>query len=421
MNGSAAGDSSSRLNPAGDFGEQLIEFAVPAWEGESAATLQVGSRSFTTRLTAEKKWTIRIVAEEHLDVGFTDYSEKVAELQSQTIDGVLDTLAQHPDFRWSLDGSWVAEQYLNGRSHEMQVRFLDQVRAGNIVIPPQYSNQHTGVASLEGLIRSLYPSHALAGKYSVPLGAANITDVPSYSWSYASVLHDAGIKYFAAASNSWRAPVLLQGRWNEKSPFYWEGPDGGRVFMWYSRAYLQLATLFGAPPTVEAVHDALPVFLQAYTRPDYLAHSVILFGSQLENTPFSREQASLPSTWNAAYAYPRLEFSTFKDAMESIEGEFGGKAPVVRGDFGPYWEDGYTQRTAFTPRFTGKISNAFSARKRWARFAPHSSPNCALIAPCCKMHGKIFFFSTSTPGLTRAPQLSRRAARGRGPTAAEAR
>ena len=354
------------LHPAEDFGEQFLEFEVPAWEGESTATLQVGSRSFTTRLTAQKKWTIRIVAQEHLDVGFTDYSEKAAELQSQTIDGVMDTLAQHPDFRWSLDGSWVAEQYLNGRSHEMQVRFLDQVRAGNIVIPPQYSNQHTGVASLEGLIRSLYPSHALAGKYSVPLGAANITDVPSYSWSYASVLHDAGIKYFAAASNSWRAPVLLQGRWNEKSPFYWEGPDGGRVFMWYSRAYLQLATLFGTPPTVEAVHDALPVFLQAYTRPDYLAHSVIVFGSQLENTPFSREQAALPSTWNAAYAYPRLEFSTFKDAMESIEGEFGGKAPIVRGDFGPYWEDGFTADSFHTAIHRQNQQRILSAEKMGA-------------------------------------------------------
>src|SRR5208283_4935914 len=110
--------------------------------------------------------------------------------------------------------SWIADQFLSGRSPEVRRRFLDQVRAGKIVIPPQYSNQHTGVASLEGLIRSLYPSHTLAGRYSLPLGAANITDVPSYSWSYASVLHEAGIKYFAAASNSWRAPVLLLGRWN---------------------------------------------------------------------------------------------------------------------------------------------------------------------------------------------------------------
>jgi hypothetical protein len=260
-----------------------------------------------------------------------------------------------------MDGSWVAEQYLAGRSPERVKQFLAAVRAGQIVIPQQLANQHTGVASLEGLARSLYPSEALARKFNVPIGAANITDVPSYSWSYASILHDAGVEYFAAASNSWRAPLTLQGRWNEKSPFYWEGPDGGRVLMWYSRAYLQLASLLGTPPTVEAAHDALPVFLQAYERKDYHAGSVILFGSQLENTPLDREQVTLPSQWAKEYAYPRLEFSTFKDAMKEIEGEFGGNIPTYRGDFGPYWEDGFTSDALATARHRANQQRTLNA------------------------------------------------------------
>ena len=99
--------------------------------------------------------------------------------------------------------------------------------------------------------------------------------------------------------------MLLKGRWNEKSPFYREGPDGGRVLMWYSRAYLQLASMFGTPPTVEAVKDALPVFLQAYARKEYRADSVILFGSQLENTALDRGQVTLPAEWAKEYAYPQ--------------------------------------------------------------------------------------------------------------------
>ena len=164
----------------------------------------------------------------------------------------------------------------------------------------------------------------MAGKYDLPIGAANITDVPSYSWSYASVLHDAGVKYLAAGSNSWRAPVLLLGRWNEKSPFYWEGPDGGRVLMWYSRAYLQLASMYGTPPTLPAVEDATPIFLQAYTRPGYTANSVILYGSQMENTPLSREQGNLPDIWAKGYGYPKMTFTTFKASMASLEKQFGG-------------------------------------------------------------------------------------------------
>ena len=332
----------------GQFGEQRLRFAVPEWQGTAPATITIEGRHFDVQLAAAKKWTLDIVAHEHLDIGFTDFRAKVAELQSESVDGVLKIERTHPDFRWTLDGAWIAQQYLATRSPAQQQEFLHAVRVGGIVLPPQFANQHTGVASLEGLIRSLYLAHNLAAREHLPVGAANITDVPSYSWSYASVLHDAGIRYLAAGSNSWRAPVVLLGRWNEKSPFYWEGPDGGRVMMWYSHAYLQLGSMFGTPPTLPAVEDAAPVFLQAYTRPDYRASSVIIFGSQLENTPLDQAQVELPKQWAGEYAWPRLVFTTFKDAMASLEQQFHGDLPVYRGDFGPYWEDGFASDAIHT-------------------------------------------------------------------------
>ena len=349
------------------FGELRAEFNVPEWKGQESATLSVKAAKVTEKcsftLTAQKKWTVFIVPHEHLDVGFTDYPDKIAELHSQAVDGVMDVFKKRPDFRWTLDGSWVAEQYLAGRSPERQTAFLQSIRDGKIILPMQYANQHTGVASLEGLIRSLYPSSTLAKRYSLPIGAAHITDVPSYSWSYASVLHDAGVKYFAAASNSWRAPILLLGHWNEKSPFYWEGPDGGRVLMWYSRAYLQLSSMFGTPQRLEAVKDALPVFLQAYSRPEYTADATILFGSQLENTALNVEQADLAHFWAALYAYPRLEYSSFAEAMSKIEGQFHGNIPVFRGDFGPYWEDGFASGSAFTATHRQNQQRVVTAEK----------------------------------------------------------
>ncbi len=367
----------------GEFGEQRIRFAVPEWQGAQSATVTLDGHRFPLQLTAAKKWTLDVVAQEHLDIGFTDYRPKVAELQSESVDGVLALERKQPDFRWSLDGEWIAQQYLASRSPAQAQQFLDAVRAGGIVVPPQFANQHTGVASLEGLIRSLYPAHALAEKYHLPLGAANITDVPSYSWSYASVLHDAGIRYLAAGSNSWRAPIQLIGRWNEKSPFYWEGPDGGRVMMWYSRAYLQLASLFGTPPTLPAVEDAAPVFLQAYSRPDYRANSVIVFGSQLENTPLVQAQVELPQQWARQYAYPRLVFTTFKDAMVSLEQQFHGDLPVYRGDFGPYWEDGFASDALHTALHRRNQQQILTAEKMAAIPAilnPNLRPDAATLA-----------------------------------------
>ena len=151
-----------------------------------------------------------------------------------------------------------------------------------------------------------------------------------------------------AASNSWRAPVMLHGRWNEKSPFYWEGPDGARVLMWYSRAYLQGHTLFGGPWRMEAVRDALPVFLQAYTRPDYSANTAIIFGTQLENTPLAKEQSEIVAAFSREFAWPKLQYSTVQAAMKQIENEWKGEISVYRGDFGPYWEDGYGSQAQYT-------------------------------------------------------------------------
>jgi len=357
--------------PAGereDFGERKVEFSVPEWTGELAATLTLtGSgkpRTVQAKLSAAKKWTVLIVPHEHLDVGFTDYAAKVAELHSQSIDDAISIMQKKPEFRWTLDGSWVASQYLAGRSKEAQEKFLDYVRKGAVVIPPEFANQHTGNASLEGLIRTFYPSHQLALQHNLPQPQAGQTvDVPSYTWAFASVLHDAGIKYFVGASNSWRAPVMLLGRWNQKSPFYWEGPDGGRVLMWYSRAYLQMHTLFGSPWRMESVRDALQIFLQAYTRPDYVPNSALIFGSQLENTPLAKEQAELPSAWNAEYTFPHLEFATVESAMRQIEKEGNDKFPVYRGDFGPYWEDGYGSDAKFTAIHRENQERILSAEK----------------------------------------------------------
>jgi alpha-mannosidase len=325
-----------------DFGDARLEFEVPEWSGPAEATVRIGKVSASATVEPAKKWTIALIPHEHLDVGFTDYPAKVAELHSQSIDQAMALIRKTPDFRWTLDGSWAANQYLNARSPEAREQFLDHVRDGTIVIPPEFANQHTGNASWEGLTRSLYGQHDLARQYKLPAAdAAQIVDVPAYTWAYASVLHDAGIKYFVAASNSWRAPVMLLGRWNEKSPFYWEGPDGGRVLMWYSRAYLQAHTLFGGPWRMESIRDSLPIFLQAYTRPDYTANTAIIFGTQLENTPLAKEQSEIVSSFSREYAWPKLEFSTVHSAMQTIEREWKGDIPVFRGDFGPYWEDGY--------------------------------------------------------------------------------
>ena len=42
--------------------------------------------------------------------------------------------------------------------------------------------------------------------------------------------------------------------------------------------------LFGLPPVLDAGRDTLPLFLQMYDHPSYVADQTIVYGTQVENT-----------------------------------------------------------------------------------------------------------------------------------------
>ena len=80
----------------------------------------------------------------------------------------------------------------------------------------------------------------------------------------------------------------------------------------------------------------------------------MVYGTQVENTDLFPQQATLAEEWNKVYAYPRLRYSGFAEAMAYIVRQFGDAIPVERGDGGPYWEDGIisTARSAALGRET---------------------------------------------------------------------
>jgi alpha-mannosidase len=332
------------VNGGNDFGQERLEFEVPEFSGTVAASVTIHAlgRTFHSNATIspERKWTIYFVPHAHLDIGYTDYQAKVGELQSRNIDKLLQFLPANPGMRFSLDGSWVAQNYFATRDEEAKKRFLQYVNQGKIGVPAQYANLLTGYASLEELIRSLSYTYELHKKDGIAFNYANMTDVPSITWSYPSVLRAAGIKYFAEATNIDRGPIVLIGKWNEKSPFWREGPDGAKVLMAHTRQYSQLWFVCDLPPGAGNCRQGLPAFLQQFSAPDYKPDAVLMYGSQLENTDARLSEPEFVTKWNSAYAYPKFILSTFPDYFRYIEQHYGSQLATVKGDGGPYWEDG---------------------------------------------------------------------------------
>ncbi|HKG15155.1 MAG TPA: glycoside hydrolase family 38 C-terminal domain-containing protein [Pyrinomonadaceae bacterium] len=356
-----------QLRAAQDFGEERVDFYVPEFAagtlGEVSVRLGGRERSFEEKLTPKRKWTVYLVPHEHLDVGYSDFQTKLAELHSRVIDEALDMTTKRPEFRFSLDGYWQAQQFLEGRSDEERRKFYAAVRERKLFVPAQHSVMLTGMGTAETLLRSFYASHKFNREHGGPWDYVNITDVPSYTWSYASILSAAGLKYFSAAANADRGPTLMLGDLHRRSPFWWEGPDGSRVLVWYARHYHQIGSEFGFPPKVATGFEGLRTFLDVYERDDYAASSVLLHGSQWENTSLHATQADIVRDWNATFAYPRLEFAGFGEALAKIEAGAKEKIPVVRGDGGPYWEDGVASDALYAAIERENERRALSAEK----------------------------------------------------------
>ena len=335
---------SAQLTSPRSFGEEHLQLAVPEFapetKAEASVTVGNNSQQLPVTFSPARKWTLFIVPNEHLDIGYTDYQARVAEVQTRALDEVMDLIPNHPGFVYSPDGYWVIQQFLAGRNAQDQQRLRQMVRDRKIFVPAQYACLLTEFPGIETLIRSLYPSYQYIRSNGADFNYANITDIPSQSWSYPSVLAAAGLKYFVSGSNPDRGPIMMNSHILEQSPFWWEGPDGEKVLTWYAFGYGNVAYFMGNPPQVKRGSEVLPLYLQTYPPSEYKASAIMLFGAQGENTDMAPQQASIAEEWNKVYAYPKLTYTGIAEAIRQIADQLGDSIPVIKGDGGPYWEDG---------------------------------------------------------------------------------
>lgn len=354
-----------RIATSRSFGEERIEFWVPEFSGTRDAEVRVmhrgAVRTHRAQVTAGRRWTLRVVPNAHLDIGYTDHPAKVAELQSRMLDRAIEWSGTDPNFRFTPDGFWCVEAFQRGRGAEAVSMLIDRVRNRRIELPVVHSSLFTGFASVENMIRHLFPSWRFSRAHGTPFEIALQTDVPNSSWSWASVLAASGVRGFVLASDAYRAPFLLRNRFHEHSPHWWEGPDGRRVLTWHSRHYHQLASLFGLPAGMANGRDSIPRFLEIYDRPGYRSDSVLVYGSQVENSDLHPAQADLAGRWNREFAFPRIEYSTFAEALDRITRDSGPDLPVFRGDGGPYWEDGLGANARTTALARANMRRVLSA------------------------------------------------------------
>lgn len=331
------------------FGRRRVRLAVPERPGPTPAVVRLTAGTqhveLATTLRPARKWTLHLMPHVHLDVGYTDYQGKVVELHSRNLDRVLALRRENDKYAFVVDGAFVIAKYLESRAPEATSELLEAIRAGHVGVNPLWFLFLTGVASLEECYRAGYYAERLRRELDIELDTANLTDVPSYSAALPSVLRDMGIEHFLGIANHTRAASPSTDELHHISPFRWAGPDGREVVTFLARHYSQLRYLAADPPTVAGCADGFSRLCAQFERDDYVPHHLPVVGINNDNEDLGHGEVDVVARWSAAYAWPRLQFSTSADYFHAVE-PHRAELPLVTGDGGSYWEDGLGSQAA---------------------------------------------------------------------------
>ena len=333
-----------------DFGVWVEKLELPAEVVAGSVNIEVALAGLNMRNThaikAAKQWKVFVCPKVHNDVGYTDLQPHVNELDNRNTDTVLDILGKYPFYKFNFETSWLVENYMDCRTPPWQKEFFTYAKRNRIAINALYLNLMTGICTGEELYRAMYFTHKLHRERGSNFDFACITDAPSHTWFLPTLFQDVGVKAFSNGSNQSRAPILHYSDLNEDSPYYWEGMNGERIFMWYSRSYVQLKRLTGPAwggsiSSVEYLKRSVPQFLIRYVRDAYVPDAVMIYGAYVDNAAIPvHGEAPAISAWNQEFEFPKLIVASDADYFDYVGKHFSHRLPVYRGDCGAYWEDG---------------------------------------------------------------------------------
>ena len=320
------------------FGESRHSVYIPAVTVETPASVSVdlGNEllAWDAVLHPQPRYEIHLAMMSHTDIGYTNTQPVVKERHLRTLDDVLERFGQDSTFSWTIETVWQLEQYEQGRPREKFNRLMALVKEGRIAVSPVYTNPYTGWVSAEEMVRSFDKGHAYSTQHDLKLDAAIYNDVPGLSWLMPQVLEQAGIPFLATGINEVYSDYLMQR--NLPKVFFWEGVGGGRVLTYRTEAYNEGQTL-GLEKSIDAVPYRMWERLHRLQAQGYAYDMVLAVHTFGDNGGIPLNAPATTESWNAEYAYPRIQISNIAAFAKAFQARYGD-LPVLTGDWTSTWD-----------------------------------------------------------------------------------
>lgn len=345
-------------------GSNRLEIPVtPVSEPRDAeVALQVGevTARAPVRILPERRWTLYVAPSSHTDIGYTDLQERAIAVHVNNTAAALRACEEIPGFCWNLEVASHID-FVTEHRPDLVPALIRAMASGRIGLQGLYLNMLTGLCSSEEMVRVLMKGGRLRGLGRRVAETASLNDVPSAVGTLPTLLAHAGFRYFTDAVNEYRGPLFRHADPRiRQAPFWWEGPDGSRVLAIMTHGYSQASTI-GLMDSFEELARRLPGWLRHWERPDYPGSAVLVYGGVSDNVAMTPVYASVANEWNRRYAYPRIVVGQAGDFFRHVERESGDRLPVLKGDFGSFWEDGAgssAYETALTRHARAQLTSA---------------------------------------------------------------
>jgi len=337
------------------FGDLEASIEVPATDKPVPVALYVsgqGAPVYRGTFQPQRRWKVYAMPMDQADFGYNDVPARTLEWENRYTDKAIDITQKFPSYSYTLDAAANLDDFLSTHSEERSKQLLDYLRSGKFGLNAMYLHFFTGLATPEELFHMLEYSLTAGRTHGFTVDSAGQTDEPSVTWAFPQILADNGIKYFAEGSDPIRGPFNPIGHLNFRSPYYWEGPNGGKVLVWSAVSYTVVDDMTWGGWNVESVRTgqyhpstfglehSLPLFLSQYDRPDHPVDAVFLYGLHNDEIPIRHNgSADVIEMWNKEYAFPQVIPGTQRDFFSYVTSHFGSQLATYRGDGGAYWED----------------------------------------------------------------------------------
>ncbi|HNT35974.1 MAG TPA: hypothetical protein PKH07_13375, partial [bacterium] len=191
------------------------------------------------------KW-VYVLGHTHLDIGFTEPPETVAEKQKTMTDGQISYAQSRPTYKWNIETTWTLEQWIKRSSPSDIFSFRYMVLGDRFGVAGSHSTMHSPKLGFEQVVRLLWNAQRYRNLYGFNVETVFHDDVPGVAWTYPQILARSGIKYLVCGENLFIGGGFTQPY--DSYPFYWKGPDGSRVLTWSARnSYTEGFSNYGLP------------------------------------------------------------------------------------------------------------------------------------------------------------------------------